>query len=478
MGLLPVDEQVAALRCRPLVDLLRGVKTLWTDYAAFWLQKLTHPWNLGVSVLFSSEFRFTEARLSAVPPHWRLALKAWRQLKLSLDPDASSSVVTSSSGQLRLFFNPLIKGPNGGSLKSVGWLPLAEAGIHTVQHALDRNRADDIPTALSRKLRALLRFLPPAFTTAEGPRPPASHGLEVFVGWPDSRGDWTPLLAKASSTRLLRRRLWNMAHGDGTVLSNFMPRRCWQRTLGPGFDWGLAFSRLSRRKRPPLNRLHCDIVFKALHGTIMSNRPFGHWGRPQCPNCDDDETDTDHCLTCPHHAAALQWLWDVTEHLSPDDPIQRSSNVLLGGAPPSDSLRGFGGRAYVWEVLRVAFLSALYRIWTRASISVQHEGGRGLVRYEARHIVLSAIANARVVARLDARRASHGTVHVLRDGSTASNERFRAFFEASWLASSWAVEAGPRLSTTFPIPINLDGLVPYRFPARRPSAEPQTGFLY
>jgi hypothetical protein len=114
-----------------------------------------------------------------------------------------------------------------------------------------------------------------------------------------------------------------------------VPRRCWR--LNPpslSFDWGLAFSRLHRKGRPPLNRFHVDVVYRVLQGLVMENRPVGGWGRPTCGACGAHPVDTAHCLFCVHHGEAFRWLWEVAQSLAPNDYIDRNNGVLLGGCSP------------------------------------------------------------------------------------------------------------------------------------------------
>jgi hypothetical protein len=282
-------------------------------------------------------------------------------------------------------------------------------------------------------------------------------------------------LSLYSSTRSLRCRIWDLRYGERAALTNFHPRRCWQR-LPPSFDWRLAFSRLSRRRRPPLNRIHTDTVFKVLHGLLMANRPVGRWGRPCCSNCGSTIVDTNHAFFCPTHVAAMIWFWETAQSLASTETLERSVGTLLGGLVPCLSLSGFVGRAYVWEVLRVSFLSVLYRIWMRATISVQHEGGHG-VFYESRHIILSTIAAIRLTIRLDARRTLTGVRHVQRDGQLVESNRFLNFFNGSWISSGWASFTHlPRIGIDFPVQLDLSGLRPLHIPS--PTSEDFHGFTY
>ena len=82
------------------------------------------------------------------------------------------------------------------------------------------------------------------------------------------------------------------------------------------------------------------------------------------PHC-DAETDTAHVLRCQHYTEAVGWLWAVAESLGLEPTAARPLSdlwaELLGGVPPTGVS---GARARVWERLRLAFLSALYRDWT------------------------------------------------------------------------------------------------------------------
>ena len=162
--------------------------------------------------------------------------------------------------------------------------------------------------------------------------------------------------------------------------------------------------------------------------------------------------------------------------------IHRTTEVLLGGCAPCLSLTGFSGLAYVWEVLRVAFLSVIYRLWVRAAICVQHEGGQD-VFYEFRHIILSTVANVRLVLNLDARRATTGVRYVQRDGIIRESDRFRLFYNASWQACGWSAATfggrSPRFSVLYPVPVDLAGLQQINIPGpARSSRQGSTGFLF
>jgi hypothetical protein len=214
----------------------------------------------------------------------------------------------------------------------------------------------------------------------------------------------------------------------------------------------------------------------------MSNRPVGNWGRPICPRCGLTPVDTDHALHCIAHAAALQWLWAVARHLAPSEVIHCTVDVLLGGCAPCLSLAGSNGLAYVWEVLRVAFISVIYRLWVRAAICVQHENGQD-VFYESRHVILSTVANVRLVLALDARRAATGVRYVQRDGIIRESDRFQLFFNASWQACGWSATTSsgrtPRFSVLYPVPVDLAGLQPINIPGpARSSQHGSTGFLF
>ena len=201
----------------------------------------------------------------------------------------------------------------------------------------------------------------------------------------------------------------------------------------------------------------------------MSNRPVGAWGRPTCPQCGQSPVDTDHALSCSAHSAAFMWFWSVAQSLVPTETIDRSTSVLLGGCAPCVGLAGFRGPAYCWEVLRVSFLSVLYRMWVRAGICVQ-QGDDQHIFYESRHIILSAVACIRLIIRLDARRASAGVRHVQRDGAIVKSDRFRSFFVSSWVDTGWAyAHSGryfPCVGVVFPVMVDLENLRPLHFPSR------------
>ena len=117
----------------------------------------------------------------------------------------------------------------------------------------------------------------------------------------------------------------------------------------------------------------------------------------------------------------------------------------------------------------------LYRLWLRASICQQHEGGQGIF-YEARHIILSTIASVRLTIRLDARRVRTGVHHIQRDGRVVESNRFRRFFEGSWVECGWASSMHlPRIGIDFPVQLDLSDLRPLFIPS---STESFTGFTY
>ena len=214
----------------------------------------------------------------------------------------------------------------------------------------------------------------------------------------------------------------------------------------------------------------------------MSNRPVGRWSRPSCPGCGLSPVDTDHAFLCQNHVAALSWFWAVTQTLAPSSTISNFTGAILGGCAPCSSLSGFSGPAYVWEVLRISFISVLYRLWIRAAISVQHENGSN-VFYESRHIILSTVASVRRIIRLDARRARFGVSHILRDGTLIQINRFGNFYNASWKECGWGMDfdlgSPPFFGTSFPIRVNLSNLHRINIPAANTgSSEAAMDFVY
>jgi hypothetical protein len=225
----------------------------------------------------------------------------------------------------------------------------------------------------------------------------------------------------------------------------------------------------------------------------MSNRPIGNWGRPQCVSCGSSaqnqegshvQIDTAHGFTCPRHAEALQWFWDVAQSFTPSSPLDISLGSLLGGCSPCDELSNNSGLGYVWEVLRVSFISTLFRFWTRSSICAQHDNTQ--VHYESRHIILSTISQVRVVALVDARRALNGIRTILRDGSVHESDRFRRILRSSWIQSGFLIEQEggdpcryiPKFSSSWPVRVDLGGLQPFFFPARGRSQRAHSGFTF
>ena len=142
---------------------------------------------------------------------------------------------------------------------------------------------------------------------------------------------------------------------------------------------------------------------------------------------------------------------------------------MLADVTNGASLSGFSGLSYVWEILRLCFISSLYRLWTRASICVQHQNGQG-VHYESRHIVLSTIALVRVTMRLDTLRAFSGVSQVHRDGSVSQNDRFSILFNSSWIACGWIARGVDdnltiRFGSSFPNHLILSDLLPINIPS-------------
>lgn len=178
--------------------------------------------------------------------------------------------------------------------------------------------------------------------------------------------------------------------------------------------------------------------------------------------------DSSHALHCSLHISALRWFWDTAESIA-GEPVDRSWGVLLGGVAPSPLLRGFKGLAYVWDVLRCAFLSVLYRLWVRASYALRSHPpspGPTPLFYEGRHVILATLSSVRETITLDARRVLDGVHHTLRDGTERAESRRSAFFSSSWLAVGW-VSATPDssnapfnilLSPSFPVRVQLAGL--------------------
>ena len=220
----------------------------------------------------------------------------------------------------------------------------------------------------------------------------------------------------------------------------------------------------------------------------MSNRPIGTWGRPVCVSCGADAlppVDTSHGFRCPRHAEAMQWFWDTAQSLVPSSTMffDRSEAALLGGVHPCPALAGPGGLGYVWEILRVSFVSVLFRLWTRASICAQHDMGQN-IHYESRHIILSTIGHVRAVSLLDARRASCGSRSVLRDGSISESDRFLRLLESSWIQSGFISRNAAsgdfvvRFSNQWPIAVDLTGLQRIYIPSSGRSTPAHNDFTH
>ena len=138
-------------------------------------------------------------------------------------------------------------------------------------------------------------------------------------------------------------------------------------------------------------------------------------------------------------------------------------------------LRGFNRLAYAWEVFRISFLSSLYRMWVRAAASVHSLRQANILTsspprtfYEG----LSCISAVREVITFDARRASDSVIHFCRDGTrTALPRRYQSFLsswvEAGWVEGSFSLDDfrySILLSPSFPVPVNLSGLLRTTFP--------------
>lgn len=488
IGLMPPNEHVSALRCSFIFKFLFGINTLWKPFALFWFSRVSAEWNLGLNIFCSDLFQMRQQQLDMLPPHWRAAFQAWRLLKIniSLALLLNTPATFLDVKDINIYFNPLILDSSNNCLKGTYWLPLVNAGIFTIQHVFTALQS---PTSYSRiifnKICLAWSYIPYSWRS-HGPQLSTTPlNLLTFCGWfhLDDTSNPFQCVSDNSAVRSFRNRLWLNKNGNISSLTNFTAPRCWRslpQVVQNLFNWKLAFSRLrrSKRGRPPLNMNHCESVFKVLHGLYMSSRPIGSWGRPHCPNC-GILCDTSHAFSCQHHSTAITWFWNMAQSLLPQNEfMSRSIGTLLGGVSPCTSLSGFTKKGYVWEVLRLAFISTLYRTWVRAAIQLSYSPSSPTVQmYESRHIILSTIASVRLSILLDAKRASNGVRHVLRDGSISESNRFLSFFNDSWVAVTWAnpLNSGRsivNLNSNFPFHLDLRGLQRMNFPNNRTNIRP------
>ena len=92
-----------------------------------------------------------------------------------------------------------------------------------------------------------------------------------------------------------------------------------------------------------------------------------------------------------------------------------------------------GARARVWDRLRFAFLSALYRHWVHAHMSVQRGGTGGS---DGRFVVISAVCAVRAAIMADFRRSVESTSYVMRNGVEHVERRTAPFDD--WVEAGWA----------------------------------------
>ena len=122
----------------------------------------------------------------------------------------------------------------------------------------------------------------------------------------------------------------------------------------------------------------------------------------------------------------------------------------------------------MWEILRISFISTLYRMWVRSYIANIPNC------YESRHVILSTISTIRSTIRIDAHRALFGSEQILRNGTVVEIPRHREFFNASWILCDWAQMHGtlvqPNISALFPIVCELRGLTRLHFQHRSSTA--------
>ena len=127
------------------------------------------------------------------------------------------------------------------------------------------------------------------------------------------------------------------------------------------------------------------------------------------------------------------------------------------------------------DVVRVAFLSTLYRFWVRAAVeeaSAVHGGHeRHAPRnrpYESRHVIIATIAAVRWVVCVHGRRALESVEHTRASGEQVRETRLWSAFLRSWVACGWgelrgeaaSVATGVRclFTTSFPVAVVVSGL--------------------
>ena len=426
---------------------------LWVPFARHSLRRAAGLWGLedGLQLLEHDGFPTRRVQL---PPHYALALTAWRQAAPTVKQEAQPTCLL-EAGDVCPFFHPEVRDARG-ALASSRWASLARAGVVSVGRLWQAVQASG---PLHRLASSLWEILPERWRAEGCARESGSLPTRLeSLGWAEATA-WR--CAVSAPTRLLRTRCWLLAHERASWVA-FVPARCWGGgVLGPGsFNWERAFRRVEPCRRPGIDRRHAEAVWKALHGAWMQARPVGAWGRPVCPAC-GAAADTAHALVCGRHQSAIGWLWEVAESLA-GGPVERSWGGLLGGRAPHQGLEGKSGRGYLWDVVRAAFLSALYRVWVRAWYAA-FEGDA--LSYEAGHVVLATVGAVRAVARTDGRRALEGCSHARRDGVvvwTAPRRHVRAF-QTSWEACGWA-QASPfagvlvTFGALFPVVYDLRGL--------------------
>ena len=479
LGLLPAVEHLHALRCRFVARFLQDSTALWWPFANFWFSSCSYMWNLGLGFLDPSASRLS---LSSLPPHWKLCVQAFRKVKPSYHPHAfsllrSGAMTFMVASNFHVFYNSLVLDTSNLPLVGASWRPIASAGITRVGDVV-RVLTTGLHPRTSRRLspnfRAKLTYLLQCIPVSWLSEGPSLHMQPVsptsFLGWSPPSEPW--VFASESTVRLFRSRIWDLQYANRSDLLSYVPPECWRGHnavfLSASFNWKIAFSRLWLKGRPSIQRTHTESIFKILHGLYMSPRPFGSWGFPRCPWC-GVLADTSHALSCSLHISAITWFWETASSLIAA-PVSRTWGALLGGVSPSSFLKGFTGLAYVWDVLRCAFLSSLYRLWLRASYTSRSLSlPPGMRIYEGRHVILATISAVRRTIVLDARRVVDGVSHTQRNGSRRVESRRASAFRASWLASGW-VSSFPSdsdfsvlFSPSFPVPVPLVGLSPPNF---------------